>query len=147
MATAIDTSSSSNYPYWSYDEKCSPSKVKLAQIFDVYDQFVPTKVSVYLKITGDFVDYFDGDFKSKLVSGYMGFEVIDGELFTITEYRINSKLTEKELFQLADYTQGQWSDGIGENFEQNPCKEINEEEVYISPWQRNQSVLIQQIID
>ena len=38
------------------------------------------------------------------------------ELWCVTEYRSNRGLTDEELKLLAGYTQGQWSDGIGENF-------------------------------
>jgi hypothetical protein len=38
------------------------------------------------------------------------------ELWCITEYRSRRRLNDDELKMLADYTEGQWSDGIGENF-------------------------------
>ena len=38
------------------------------------------------------------------------------ELWCITEYRSTRRLNDEELALLAGYTEGQWSDGIGENF-------------------------------
>ena len=44
-------------------------------------------------------------------------------------------MDQDELESLAEYTQGQWSDGIGEGLEQYPCYTSNNgEEAYISPW-------------
>ena len=41
----------------------------------------------------------------------------DGELLTATtEYRTRRPLTDAELRLLVEYTMGQWSDGIGENW-------------------------------
>ena len=82
----------------------------------------------------DFVEYIDNNFADKLDSGYMSFKVEDGKLYTLTEYDVKEDLTEDELNELADYTQGQWSDGIGEGFEQFPCWEEDGEEIYLSPW-------------
>ena len=71
--------------------------------------------------------------------GYLRFEYSDGKLWSITEYDSERMLTEKEMEQLADYTQGQWSDGIGEGFEQRPC---NDKGDYISPWFSEQEIEI-----
>jgi len=107
-----------------------------------------------------FSDYFDdkrcGSFKGDVTNGYMRFEFSNGKLWTITEYLSKRELSEQELDTLKDYTIGQWSDGIGEGFEQQPCMEGNEEydvnedgemgtEVYISPWSREQVTTIEQI--
>lgn len=82
--------------------------------------------------------YFSGErcksFKDDITGGYMDFRFEGGKLMTYTEYESTRKLTEDEESKLISYTQGQWSDGIGEGFEQTPCKEIDGEEVYISPW-------------
>ncbi len=50
-------------------------------------------------------------------------------------------LVTDELEILPDYTQGQWSDGIGEGFEQSPCAEENGEEIFVSPWFRGQKAV------
>jgi len=92
----------------------------------------------------NFVDYLDEEFKNKLNHGYMWFKNDKGKLKTITEYEANEELTEEELEKLVDYTQGQWSDGIGEGFEQEPCTTYNGEEVYVSPWYGGQKVEINQ---
>ena len=88
----------------------------------------------YIDIQDDFVEYIDEDYKYKLDSGYTHFKLDEGKLYSICVYEANEKLTDEELELLGDYTQGQWSDGIGEGFEQYPCKEIDDMELYISPW-------------
>jgi hypothetical protein len=92
----------------------------------------------------NFAEYFDNDFsfKDDIKSGYMYFSFENGKLWTITEYRSNRELSKEELEILSDYTQGQWSDGIGEGFEQQPCYY---DEVYIHPWSYGQEVEITQI--
>lgn len=72
-----------------------------------------------------------------LSGGYMHFEYENGKLWTITEYESKRVLNDQELEELQSYTQGQWSDGIGEVFEQFPC---NSDEDYISPWYRGQEI-------
>lgn len=91
----------------------------------------------------DFVEYMDEEdypFVSKLECGYMSFKVEDGKLYTLTEYdlREGAILSGEEITKLIDYTQGQWSDGVGEGFEQEPCAEENDEDIYVSPWYKNQ---------
>ena len=94
----------------------------------------------------NFADYFhDQDLKDAVESGYMDFRYEDGKLWTYTTYETNRILTDSELVRLADYTQGQWSDGIGEGFEQYPCAEFGGEEVYLSPWHTGQKLQLQQI--
>ena len=94
----------------------------------------------------DFTDYIHNDkFKSKLSSGYMWFKVENGMLWTITSYDSTEELTEEELVELGDYTQGQWSDGIGEGFEQQECGYTDDnKEIYISPWYGGQKLEIEQ---
>ncbi len=99
----------------------------------------------------DFTAYFGTEqqplIDKDVTSGYMSFEVIDGELYTITEYECKERLTDAEIQLLIDYTQGQWSDGIGEGFEQQPCAYIDDElddcELYVSPWYHGQEVTYQ----
>ena len=116
----------------------------------------------------EFSEYFGEDeesLKGVVTSGYMSFEYDkkENKLYTITEYQSTRELTEEELEILKEYTTGQWSDGIGEGFEQQPCKYVdtpyreydkddddgfeddNEGEVYISPWSIQQIVTIKQI--
>jgi len=76
----------------------------------------------------------DLDMKQKVKGGYMDFELNNGEIWTRTVYSSDEVLTDDELCRLEKYTQGQWSDGIGEGFEQFPCHEIDGEEIYLSPW-------------
>lgn len=93
----------------------------------------------------EFVEYMDDDeIRQKLESGYMKFVFENEKLWTVTEYTSKEKLTEDELNILAEYTQGQWSDGIGEGFEQFPCRIIEGEEIYISPWHSGQKLVTSQ---
>lgn len=85
----------------------------------------------------NFSEYFDRDasYADCVKGGYMQFKYRNGELYTVVKYRSTRKLTEEELADLIDYTQGQLSDGIGEGFEQYPCYEDEDgKEVYVSPW-------------
>lgn len=91
----------------------------------------------------DFVGYMALDISNDLKEGYMRFIYEDDELFTVNEYIATRELTEEEMKQLIDYTQGQWSDGIGESFEQRPIM-ISGDEVYISPWYSGQKVTYSQ---
>jgi len=87
-----------------------------------------------------FTDYMDsGDCSAReaLSGGYLDFKYEDGKLWSITEYQSKRILTEPELEEVKSYTQGQWSDGIGEGFEQHPC---NSDEDYISPWFHGQEI-------
>lgn len=95
----------------------------------------------YVECPDNFAEYSDID---GLESGYMQFRFIDDELYTITEYISNRELNEKELEDLVEETQGQWSDGIGEGFEQHPCKYIGGKEVFVSPWFPGQKIEISQ---
>ena len=90
----------------------------------------------------EFSEYIDEDdtFYGKVENGYMSFIVEDSVLYTITKYDVIEDLTDDEIEQLKDYTQGQWSDGIGEGFEQFPCVEENGNEIFVSPWYRGQTV-------
>jgi len=88
----------------------------------------------------DFADCFDGKFKDEISNGYMTFQVEDHTLMTITSYDSKRELTDEELEVLVNHTTGQWSDGIGEGFEQEPCFQIGGADVYISPWHEDQVV-------
>lgn len=99
----------------------------------------------------NFAEYFDDDFSfiDNINEGYLKFEYNKDEnkLYSITEYFSNRELSNDELEILKDYTQGQWSDGIGEGFEQIECfTDDDENEVYISPWHRDQIITITQTI-
>ena len=95
-----------------------------------------------------FSDYFpDSLMNVGIIGGYMRFHANeDGTLTTITEYDSENQLTKNQLRELADYTRGQWSDGIGEHFEQFLCfiTDDGEYEYYISPWFYGQVVTVKQ---
>lgn len=86
----------------------------------------------------DFADFFDQAKEFGVLSGRMYFEYVCGELYTVTKYECVRVLTEQEQNILLDYTTGQWSDGIGEGFEQDPVYDDKGEEAYISPWHSGQ---------
>lgn len=94
----------------------------------------------------DFVEYIHNkDLKAALIDGYMSFQMVGKSLHTVTRYHAHRELTDAELRELGKYTQGQWSDGIGEGFEQYPCGESsNGKEMYISPWYYGQTLEITQ---
>lgn len=114
----------------------------------------------------DFTDYFDSDFTfvNNVKNGIMSFHYESGKLMTWTTYESDRELTTKELNILKDYTVGQWSDGIGEGFEQSPCFESryaecgeygeyeyeyeyeSKSDVYISPWHEDQIATIEQVL-
>jgi len=92
-----------------------------------------------------FCDYIDNDFGA-LSGGFLMFRVEDDILWSITSYKSSRELTEAELKQLSEYTQGQWSDGVGEVFEQMPCgKDRYGEDIYISAWHPGQELIVEQI--
>lgn len=99
----------------------------------------------------DFSEYIDrrdvGVAAQKAItSGFMDFRFEDGKLWTYTTYVSKIELTDTELEKLLEYTIGQWSDGIGEGFEQEPCAYIENQEVYLSPWYFGQRQIIEQIV-
>ena len=71
-----------------------------------------------------FTDYIGGPPEEDELSaalepgGIISFKYQDGDylLTAITEYQSRQPLTEAQLRLLVDYTMGQWSDGIGENW-------------------------------
>ena len=85
--------------------------------------------------------FYDVSASSVLSGGWMHFKYESGELFTYTVYESNRELSQVELDELAKYTQGQWSDGIGENFEQQPqFLENSNKEIFVSAWYRGQKL-------
>lgn len=98
----------------------------------------------------EFSEYFDMDatYKDVVIGGYMDFQFEDGKFKTETYYESNRRLTDTELEHLKEYTVGQWSDGIGEGYEQEPAFIDDEgEEVYVNPWHSKQVVTIKQEIE
>jgi len=94
-----------------------------------------------------FSDYMDiiENCDGAVTGGHLQFIFEDGKLWSVTTYESSRELTKEELAIVEDYTSGQWSDGIGEGFEQYPCYEGRAgEEVYISPWYWKQKRTITQ---
>ena len=100
----------------------------------------------------EFSEYFDKREHKSLIdkgvrNGYMRFDFDhkQDKLYTITEFQSDEKLDKNELELLGDFCQGQWSDGIGECFEQEPCFYDNDgKEVYIYPWFYKQEIEVYQ---
>lgn len=102
----------------------------------------------------DYVNRQFDKFPECVTGGYMHFEYSkrNETLHVITEYETTRKLTKEEEQQVIDYTQGQWSDGIGEGFEQqefagqiSPFAHYGKEETIYnpSPWHNGQRVTIE----
>tara|TARA_R110000772_G_C13310268_1_gene440087 strand:+ start:21984 stop:22367 length:384 start_codon:yes stop_codon:yes gene_type:complete len=97
----------------------------------------------------EYMDTNDCSASDELSEGYLKFEYDEEKkkLISVNTYESTRELTKEELHDLGEYTQGQWSDGIGEGFEQNPCIEIDGEEVFISPWYGGQKLTITQTLE
>ena len=79
-------------------------------------------------------------------NGYLQFSYENDKLWSMTTYDASEKLTDEELRILSDYTQGQWSDGIGEGFEQRECfYDENDGPVYVSAWNNGQIITAEQV--
>ncbi|MFS2002706.1 hypothetical protein ACEN9F_03675 [Duganella sp. CT11-25] len=100
-----------------------------AVVFDEHDEVVedPEVLRSLDGIESDevFSDYMsDGGDRTLSNAGVSGgrlrFFFDDGAklLIGVTEYQLERELTLEEQALLAEYTSGQWSDGIGENFAQ-----------------------------
>ncbi len=78
--------------------------------------------------------------------GYMEFSYNkeENKLYVEVNYESNEKLTPRDLEVLIKYTQGQMSDGIGENFEQEPVRYKDGLGIYISPWFYGQKLVATQ---
>lgn len=109
---------------------------------------VPLKT---LKVEDNFVEYMDEPLSTKFTSGFTTFEVEKHEgkyyLYSVCTYQCKDKLTEQdftpeEIKELVIYTQGQWSDGIGEGFEQFPAFDYDNYEAFISCWVRGQQIQV-----
>jgi len=102
----------------------------VAAVFRDSDNKLETAPSVLGRFDGHiydeerFTDYLGGPEEENALaaalrpSGFLRFEH-DGHspfLTAITEYDAIRRLTDQEIKLLVEYTMGQWSDGIGENF-------------------------------
>ena len=105
-----------------------------------------------LSIEDSFVDYMDKSLSTKFKSGYTTFEVEEHKgryyLYSICTYECKDDLTQKdfskeEIDKLIRDTQGQWSDGIGEGFEQYPAFEYEDYEIFINCWVKDQKIQVE----
>jgi hypothetical protein len=76
---------------------------------------------------------------------YFTYDSINHKIYIIVEYFSENRPTDEQITLIKEYTQGQFSDGIGEGFEQRPIKlidsvEYEEYECYISMWYRGQEL-------
>lgn len=102
------------------------------------DDFLQYKDKYELE-ENEYTEYCDIDCCEKLESDVSYFCEENNKLMIVVEYTSNEKLTKKELKELMDYTQGQWSDGIGEGFEQQLHNNY-----YVSMWHKDQQITITQ---
>lgn len=87
----------------------------------------------------DILGYFDISILDILISGKIKFKYESGKLMNYTNYIAIAKPTKKQVEELKNETIGQWSDGIGEGFEQD-CFEFRGHDYYISMWHSEQKV-------
>jgi len=93
----------------------------------------------------EFADYFhNGTYDGFVKGGQMSFHFAKGKLEVHTVYTSIVKLDKVQLEHLMEYTQGQWSDGVGEGFEQNPAAELDGQDVFISAYHDKQKIVIRQ---
>jgi hypothetical protein len=89
-----------------------------------------------------FTDYIGGPPAEDTVAaalepgGAIQFGYVEGEslLTATTEYRARRLLTANELQLLVDYTMGQWSDGIGENWTCESAERCGYTIMCLGPW-------------
>jgi hypothetical protein len=89
-----------------------------------------------------FTDYFGGPTEEDVVAaalepgGSLQFGYSEGEelLTATTEYRSRRPLSPEELRLLVDYTMGQWSDGIGENWTCESGERCGYSIMCLGPW-------------
>lgn len=106
-----------------------------------------------IKCDDVFSDHFDNtSWSNDVTGGHMEFRLVGvklinystRELETVTTYTASRLLSPSELQELLEYTKGQWSDGIGEHFEQFPCHSVGNTKYFISPWHKDQEATITQ---
>jgi hypothetical protein len=89
----------------------------------------------------DFTEHISCDYGFK-EPAYMKFKY-DGrkkKLMVSVTYVTDRDLDDDQIKELMDYTTGQWSDGIGEGYEQTAAKQIDGNDVFISPWHDDQEI-------
>ncbi len=102
----------------------------------------PALLYNYISSASGLSEWFAHDVDNKSRNEFT-FKYEDGELYAVCTYDSPVTLNNKELKVLLEYTQGQWSDGIGEVFEQQPVY-VDDYEVYISMWHKDQVITIKQ---
>lgn len=100
---------------------------------------------VEISLDEDFHEYYDGPLK--LNGSKASFRFQESHLYVDVEYDVDGNPNAEELAELVSYTQGQWSDGIGEGYEQFPqYVGPDGDEVYISMWHRGQVAQVSSIV-
>lgn len=86
-----------------------------------------------LSCQDEFTEYFDSDstLVDKVFNGFLSFQFIDNELKYTVRYEAKEELSEQEMAELVEYTNGQLSDGIGEGFEQRE-QYVGDDSFYVS---------------
>lgn len=112
----------------------------------IYDYYAGLDFMVHEDPDGnsgrDFLEYcWPKELKEFFTSSIARFEYDGTTLFIVVDYFSNKIPTPKQANDIANYTQGQWGDGIGEGYEQQPVILQNDQEdmeFYISMWHQGQ---------
>jgi hypothetical protein len=86
-----------------------------------------------LRKNGDMANHLDPPLKDKVASVEWDIEKIGRTVYGRITCELRAALTEDEQFELAEWILGQNSDGLGEDFEQQPVF-TDDGELYISLW-------------
>ena len=103
-----------------------------------FQEEIQKKIEEIKRITGaDLMEYYDGDdsVKAKVKSLEPVVTVYGGELKGCAVVRVKEPLNQKEMEDLKKYLTGQYSDGWGEGFEQDPIT-AGDGVAYVHFWNR-----------
>jgi len=123
------------YSAENYETNTDPS---IAKGFDGF-KYTDVEMSDYL------IDYSDTILGGLgLTGGYIEFQFDTSEnrLWVVTEYSSPRELTQDEISALVEYTQGQWSDGMGTNFE---IPHADENQVCTELYNSEQTIRVEQL--
>ena len=91
-------------------------------------------------LEGEGVKFYDSSYMNIL------WNQVDEKLYTVNRFVVGKPISEELLKKLGEDVQGQWSDGIGEGFEQEPVMTTEDgEEIFISPWHKDQELHVTMI--
>lgn len=108
----------------------------------------PELLNGYGEDQTDFVEYIDIPAAKIKDGSYMDllWNKADMKLYSVNKFVTGSPLNEEQMKSLGEQVSGQWSDGVGEVFEQNPVMQDDEgNDVYVSPWHIEQELHVSQM--